>query len=102
MSHNVGGTVSKTDLSAANNSFATASAAFTTAETNYNNAQSAFFSLENNLITADNELFEAQVIFDRVNADPSSTFFTGLLISSNSLLYKLANGCSSIALTATL
>ena len=73
MPHNVGGTVSKADLSAAENSFATASAAFETAQTNYNNAQSQFFSLENQLITADGELFEAQVNFDKVDRDPSST-----------------------------
>jgi hypothetical protein len=60
MPHNIGGTVSKADLQAAENSFATASNAYETAETNYNNAEANFFTLESDLITADGELFEAE------------------------------------------
>lgn len=66
MAHSIGGTVSKADMTAAENSFATASAAYETAETNYNTAESNFFTLERDLINLDNELFEAQFNLDEL------------------------------------
>ena len=57
MPHSIGGTVSKADLAAAENSFATASVIYEASQSAYHKAvEEEFFTAENEFFTAESEL----------------------------------------------
>jgi hypothetical protein len=73
MPHSIGGTVSKADLAAAENSFATASVIYEASQSAYHKAEEDFFKLEEAFFTAESEFFTAEGLFITVINNPDSS-----------------------------